>query len=746
MLNISNRIRPAAVLFLLTSIQQAFAAAPPIAPTFFGIDQNSIRAPWPPTTAAGTPAPAAALRLWDDGVKWTNLEPCDPTGVAGIAPTDPGNSCYSWANLDTWVRSKGPSAGMDVLYTLGGTPGWATSQTAPRTACETAGIYSCLAPVDVDKSPSSGLGDGTDTTWINFITALATRYKGQIQFYELWNEPDSPNFFAGTNAQFIRMMNDAAAIIRSIDPAARLVCPSFHGPTAATWFAAFLTAGGAADFDIVNFHGRGSGVSNNQPEVILTTYAAAQAVIVAHGLSNLPFWDDEAGWLQNQVLDPDMQAAYVARSYILRASLGLARFYWYQWDSQAPYGLQGTIGGNAFAQVAHWLVGSTVSACTKSGAVYSCPLTLPGGNQGLILWDASQSCADGVCTTAAATVNPEYQQVLDLNGKPVAIQNNSLPLGAKPILLQTTSARYVLNLSPSPSAGGTVTPATGNFYDPLTVVNVTASSNPGYVFTGWTGSSDIASPSSPNTTVTMNGPQTLTANFAGSNLSPAITAVTNAASNLAGAIAPGEIVTIHGSGLGPAVLDQSVQGVDGTAVTFNGNPAPVIYTSANQVAAIVPYATTAANVDVVVSYQGRTSAAFSVANAPAAPGIFTADSTGQGQAAALNQDGSFNSESNPAHSGDAVVLFATGAGQTTPAGVDGALATPPYPKALQQVRVAVGGQQATVEYAGAAPGEVAGYLQINIRIPATVPQSSAVPVVIQIGTARSQPGVTIAIQ
>jgi uncharacterized protein (TIGR03437 family) len=410
-----------------------------ILPAFFGIDQNNLGSPWPPTAAAGTPAPAAALRLWDDGAKWTNLETCNPRNASGFSPADPNNPCYTWSNLDTWVRSRAPGAGMDVLYTLGGTPGWATSQIAPPVVCETAGTYSCLPPIDVDKAPGSGLGDGTDATWMDFLTALVTRYKGQIQFYELWNEPDSTTFWAGTNAQFLRMMNDAAATIRPLDSAARILSPSFHGPTAATWFATFLGGGGAADFDIVNFHGRGEGTANIQPEAILSTYAQAETVMAAYALTARPFWDDEAGWLENQVTDPDMQAAYVARSLILRASLGLARFYWYQWDSASPYGLQGTIGGTAYVQAARWLIGATISSCPQNGTFYSCPVTPAGGGSDLILWNASQTCAAQVCTTVFVTVDPRFVQYLDVAGNTFPIQNNSVPVGAKPILLQSAA-------------------------------------------------------------------------------------------------------------------------------------------------------------------------------------------------------------------------------------------------------------------------------------------------------------------
>jgi uncharacterized protein (TIGR03437 family) len=72
--------------------------------------------------------------------------------------------------------------------------------------------------------------------------------------------------------------------------------------------------------------------------------------------------------------------------------------------------------------------------------------------------------------------------------------------------------QYRLTISASPLAGGTVTPANGVFYDSGTAVPIIATVNSGYSFTGWSGS--VAAPASASTTVTMNAPQTVTANFA----------------------------------------------------------------------------------------------------------------------------------------------------------------------------------------------------------------------------------------
>ncbi len=237
--------------------------------------------------------------------------------------------------------------------------------------------------------------------------------------------------------------------------------------------------------------------------------------------------------------------------------------------------------------------------------------------------------------------------------------------------------------------------------------------------------------------------------------SPSIAAVTNAASNLPGASAPGEIVVLYGSGIGPAQLVKAAPGSDGsygtqvanTSVSFNGIAAPMIYTWATQVAAVVPYGITGTTAQVTVTYQGQTSAAFSVSLAPSAPGIFTYDASGQGPAAAIDQDGiTVNTAATPTKTGDIISLYATGEGQTTPGGVDGSAASVPYPKPNLPVTVTVGGQDAPVEYAGGAPGMVAGLMQVNVQIPPGSQTGNAVQVVLRVGDALSRGGVTIAVR
>jgi len=132
---------------------------------------------------------------------------------------------------------------------------------------------------------------------------------------------------------------------------------------------------------------------------------------------------------------------------------------------------------------------------------------------------------------------------------------------------------------------------------------------------------------------------------------------------------------------------------------------------------------------------------------PAVPGLFTADNSGTGQAAALNQDGSFNNADTPAAPGDIVVLFGTGAGQTRPGGRDGRISGDgaPVGELTQEVKATIDGAPAEVLYGGPAPGLVEGVLQVNVRIQPGA-RSGNLPATITVGGKPTQAGVTVAVR
>ncbi|HVV46375.1 MAG TPA: hypothetical protein VHC72_14280 [Bryobacteraceae bacterium] len=230
-----------------------------------------------------------------------------------------------------------------------------------------------------------------------------------------------------------------------------------------------------------------------------------------------------------------------------------------------------------------------------------------------------------------------------------------------------------------------------------------------------------------------------------------------------GNVSPGELLTLFGAGLGPATLTTGAPDANGqfptqlagTSVTFNSIPAPIIYTSSGLVSVVAPYGISGSpDAAIAVSYQGKTYTA-TMPVAPVTPAVFTFNASGTGTAAALNQDQTINSVSNPAKTGTFITLYATGAGYTTTA-ADGKTAPTNcgiscLGRPLQPVAVKIGNQCVIPAYAGDAPALVAGVMQVNAQIPAsTLPGSVPVQVVIgsncNLLTAYpSQDGVTISV-
>jgi uncharacterized protein (TIGR03437 family) len=165
--------------------------------------------------------------------------------------------------------------------------------------------------------------------------------------------------------------------------------------------------------------------------------------------------------------------------------------------------------------------------------------------------------------------------------------------------------------------------------------------------------------------------------------------------------------------------------------------------------AVAPYeiaSLAGAETRVQVVYNGVAGALFPVGVTATAPGILNYDD-GSGQAVVGNQDYSANGASNPAAIGSVITVYATGEGQTTPPGVDGLPATNfnNLPKPNAAVTVTIGGLPATVNYAGAAPDEVAGLLQLSVTVPAGVTPGASVPILLTVGGVKSQTTATIAV-
>lgn len=235
---------------------------------------------------------------------------------------------------------------------------------------------------------------------------------------------------------------------------------------------------------------------------------------------------------------------------------------------------------------------------------------------------------------------------------------------------------------------------------------------------------------------------------------PTVVSIGNAASGVQGRIAPGEMVTIKGTGLGPATglsftLDSAGMvstTLAGVRVFFGDLAAPITYASATQVNAIVPYEIDGQTQTVArVEYLGTRSSGASLQVGATSPGIFTMDSSGSGQALAINQDGTLNGPSNPAARGSYVTVYFTGGGITNPPGLTGSVTGSVLKWFASKVSVTVGGQSAEVSFAGAAPALIDGVGQLNIRLLESVAAGRSQPIVLSSSDSTSPVNATISV-
>jgi uncharacterized protein (TIGR03437 family) len=310
-----------------------------------------------------------------------------------------------------------------------------------------------------------------------------------------------------------------------------------------------------------------------------------------------------------------------------------------------------------------------------------------------------------------------------------------------------TLATFPFTAAVTTTSGGTwlsVTPTSGN--DPGSIsVSVTAV---GLAAGAYTGTITISSSNQNGAT-----PATVTVSLVvTTSPTPVIASVANGASYSAGAVSPGEEVAIFGTNFGPStVVGATVTGgaypttLSNTQVFFDGTAAPIIAVTNGQVNVMVPYGVSGrAATAVQVSYLGVLSTPISYNVAATVPGIYTLNQAGSGQGAIENQDYSINGSNNPAAKGSVVSIYMTGEGITSPPSVTGQLAVS-LNKPVLPVTATINGVAATVQYAGSAPGEVYGVMQVNVQIPANAP-TGTLPIVITVGTTNTQTGVTLAVQ
>ena len=382
----------------------AFTSAT-IPKNFFGMTVKNFNR-FTPSVAYGT------TRSWDgEGLAWTDLNP------------SPGH--YNFAALDNFI-ARNQARGVEMIYTFGRTPQWASTKPNTKTPY---GDGQCAPPSDL-------------SAWDTFVTAIAQHAAGRIAYWELWNEPNNPEMWCaeepGSAKVLETMAEHAYTILKKVAPSSIVLSPSVTGPQGPAWLESYLSSGGSTYSDVITFHG----YSSHRAEDIIAISAKYRSILSANRIADKPLWDTEASWAawdsDGSVSIPmASQASFLAKTYLLHRSQGIARLVWYAWDGQLGWGSLQTSNGEAgpaaeaYHQVYTWMVGATlITPCTEaSDKTWRCGLSRPGQYNAEALWLPNSH--------ASARVADRYTQYIDLAGGVHLITDHTVIVGDQPILVET---------------------------------------------------------------------------------------------------------------------------------------------------------------------------------------------------------------------------------------------------------------------------------------------------------------------
>jgi Glycosyl hydrolase catalytic core len=364
----------------------------PIPATLFGMHFHHVGGvtPWPDV-------PIGEWRLWDAHTAWPDLEP--QKGQWHLETLD------AYLNLAAQHHA-------DVLLPLGLSPRWASARPAEHS------VYQpgfAAEPRDIDD-------------WREYVSVVAGHCKGRVRAYEIWNEPNSKDFWTGDVGQMVALTRAASATIRNIDPQAIIVSPSATTSAGVDWLSQFLRMGGGQYVDVIGYHFY---VGPQPPEAMIPLIQRVKQMMAENGASDKPIWNTEFSWPSPKPFpSEELAAGYLARAYILDWAAGVQRLYWYAWDNHTFVATQTTRddnqtltpAGRAYGIVQKWLVGARMDGCNEEpDHTWTCRLTR-GGAPEWIVWNTEGTMSFSIPDSwRAKSVTPLLEQTRPIEGSSIEI-------------------------------------------------------------------------------------------------------------------------------------------------------------------------------------------------------------------------------------------------------------------------------------------------------------------------------------
>jgi hypothetical protein len=325
-----------------------------------------------------TKAQPGTVRLWQSGTEWALLQT--------------GDNSYDWKYLDTWLDLIAEHQPTEVMYTFGLVPCWISAASCDGKGWGMRHNFSDGPPRDLTSNGSPAF-EGFVTALVQHCSPAGHCVKDYIKHWEMWNEANTPWFWAGTAAQLYDMFKPVIPIIRNNIPGAVISTPPVCGGDTA-WMTSWMT--------LENTNGRLSDVygihiylESDTPEQRLGTLQRMLNTKNANGWTTTPWMNSETNFdnvtftCSSQYTPEDCRGQFV-RWHVLQYAYhgsggGARRVGWYKWDSVLNGDYQ-----TFYYTMMKWLTGATFTAsCTNQGTVWSCPLTQANGTKAVIVWDTA---------------------------------------------------------------------------------------------------------------------------------------------------------------------------------------------------------------------------------------------------------------------------------------------------------------------------------------------------------------------
>ena len=396
----------------VTDVTSNYLHAPPlnatssVPATFFGMHINMLTAKnnWPPVQQG-------LVRLWDVGLKWSQVET--------------NTNTYAWSHFDAStnvIYTNNPNG--KVLFSFGGPPQWAA--------------------LNPDAPDGQGVTNGSSSEprnlndWSNFVQSVATRYKGFIQYYELWNETDYKGFYSGTVTSMVAMAQIARTVITNVDASAKILGPNIT-LGGLSWLEQFIQAGGPPP-DMVTFHD----YPTAKPEASLGEVAGLRDLLSRYpAWSSLPVWCTEGA--PNIGSSDAQNQGIVARCYLFWWWQNIQNWNWYAWEltnvnntyqvplSVSPPSETPAPGGIAYSNTVNWLLGAQMtSSSVDSNQTWWVALERQGYPAGHVVWNPG--------TNAIFNLPPDWNvyQQRDLSNRPTSLTGvTAITAGVAPVMLDS---------------------------------------------------------------------------------------------------------------------------------------------------------------------------------------------------------------------------------------------------------------------------------------------------------------------